>query len=170
MNYTETILLGVSSGIVSAFLVWVCVKSWNATFTPWLRKQIYRGVEVQGEWTAVIMHDNDGRDVSEIGDAVETINYVLNIESQYGHVVKGWFSQSYKNSERESQGRYKVTGQIMDGVLMLSLSPSMRSKSSFGTLLMYVAASGGMLDGIFTYKGVKTNTIKSTDITLEKRV
>ncbi|HIF9129488.1 hypothetical protein [Photobacterium damselae] len=170
MSNWETVLLGVPSGIVSAFLVWLSLSTWATVFTPWLRKQIYRGVEVQGEWTCSVMFDDEGNLVNDIANAVETINYVLHIEKQFGHILNGWFSQSYKNDNTESQGRYLVRGQIMDGVVMVSLTPHHKGKSTFGTLLMYVVASGGGLDGKFTYKGAKTNQINSTDISLIKRL
>ena len=165
----QTILLGIPSGIVSAFIVWVSMKAWASTFTPWLRKQIYRGVEVQGQWITVVMHDVDKKPTDNIEIASETITYVLNIENQYGHVVTGWFSQDHKCKDTESHGRFKFKGQIMDGVLMLSLTPSLKSKSTFGTLLMYVVSAGSRLEGKFTYKGAKTNNINSIDISLDKR-
>ncbi|MFA0555708.1 hypothetical protein [Vibrio sp. 10N.222.55.A1] len=170
MNYWETILLGIPSGIVSAFLVWLTIKTWATVFTPWLRTQIYRGVDVKGEWTLVEMTGEQGVAVEVMEDATQTVSYVLNIEKQYGHVLKGWFSQSYKSSESESQGRYQVQGQILDGVVMLSLSPQNKCKSSFGTLLMYVVSAGGELEGKFTYKGAKTNRINAIDISLKKRL
>lgn len=169
MSYTETILLGVPSGVVSALIVWLSITTWSNVVTPWVRKQIYRGVEVTGEWTSALIKDDEGNDVVDISKAAQTITYVLTIERQYGHVLKGWFSQSYKSQNSESQGRYKFKGQIMDGVVMLYLEPEVRSKSTFGTLLMYVGSAGCELDGIFTYKGAKTNSIKTTNITLKKR-
>ncbi|MEM6184462.1 hypothetical protein [Shewanella vaxholmensis] len=170
MSKFETILLGIPSGIVSAFIVWITMRTWASTFTPWIRKQIYKGVEVQGQWTAVVMKDGDRNDIVDIENAVETITYVLNIDNQYGHVVTGWFSQDHKCAETESHGRFNFRGQIMDGVLMLSLTPSLKSKSTFGTLLMYVVSAGSRLEGKFTYKGAKTNQINSIDIVLDKRV
>lgn len=171
MTYSETILLGIPSGVVSAFLVWVTITTWTSIFTPWLRKQIYRGVEIQGEWTSVVMRNRDGNEINDMIDAVETVSYIFNIENQNGHVIKGWFSQIYKNNnEVESQGRYKVVGQIMDGMVMATLSPDNKNKSTFGTLLMYVICSGGKLDGKFTYKGAKTNKINVIDIKLDKRL
>jgi hypothetical protein len=169
MSNYETILLGIPSGVVSAFIVWVSIKTWTSTFTPWVRKQIYRGVEVQGQWTAVIMLDSNKCLTESIEMAIETITYSLNVENQYGHIVTGWFSQDHKCAETESHGRFNFRGQIMDGVLMLSLTPSLKSKSTFGTLLMYVVSAGSRLEGKFTYKGAKTNQINSIDIALDKR-
>ncbi|EII3091980.1 hypothetical protein AB3D11_001324 [Vibrio vulnificus] len=170
LSYWETILLGIPSGIVSAFLVWLTIKTWATVFTPWLRTQIYRGVDVRGEWTLVQLTDDQGQVVSEMELAAQTVSYVLNIEKQYGHVLKGWFSQSVKSSDTETQGRYLVRGQILDGVVMLSLSPQNKSKSSFGTLLMYVVCAGAQLEGKFTFKGAKTNKINAIDISLKKRL
>ncbi|QYJ77922.1 hypothetical protein [Shewanella acanthi] len=170
MSYTETILLGVPSGIVSALIVWLSITTWSNVVTPWIRKQIYRGVEVTGEWTSVLMTDEDDIRVDDISKAFKTMSYSLTIERQYGHVLKGCFFQSYKSQDSESQGRYRFKGQIMDGVVMLSLEPEVKSKSTFGTLLMYVTSAGGELNGMFTFKGAKSNMIKTTDLILKKRI
>ncbi|WP_210397395.1 hypothetical protein [Motiliproteus sediminis] len=164
----QTILLGVPSGVVAAFLVWFVAVVWNSAFTPWIRKQIYRGVELTGQWNATLMSDEAGNSTDSIENAVSSISYMLSIEKQYGHQLKGWFSQDFKEGDKSTHGRYLVDGQVVDGTLVLSLKPADKSKSAFGTLLMNISSAGNKIEGQYTFKGSRTNKIQSVGISLGK--
>lgn len=155
-EYLKIILLGVPSGVVSAFVVWVVISLFRNTILPWYRQYVYKGVEIEGEW----IYSSEQKSV--------TNTFKLNIEKQLGHELSGWFSQDYKDGSELRHGRYKFNGEVVDGFVVLSLFPSNRNKSTFGTIHVQIKGSGNKLEGVFTYKNTQSDDITSTTLTLEK--
>ena len=158
----SAIILGVISGLVTTIIVWVVSKLYKNSFIPWYRKQVYSGIELTGSWQQEKIGKSSNEDE-------QTVIYTLEIDEQCGHDVKGTFSHDYRSESRKSNGKYNCKGQIIDGNLVLSLSPVDKSLSSFGAILMNIVGSGGSLEGKYTYKGAVSNTIIADDLELQKK-
>jgi hypothetical protein len=149
----ENIIIGVVSGVISSFFIWLLVVVFNGVFMPWLRGVIYRGVNINGNWTTEVKRE----------DCVTDYNLMI---EQAGFEIKGIFSINYKEKDRISLGCYNISGTISDGVVALLVDN--RDKSTCGTIILKVATGGGSMTGLFAYKGVSCETITSENLVLNK--
>lgn len=172
MNETLlSVLIGIFSGLLTTILMWIVVTVFNAKVTPWLRRLVYDGVNVVGDWSCIVYADEQHEVINDSEHAYSECTYVLSINYQAGSVISGSFSQDYKcsSSNLHRHGQYKVKGDMRDGICVISLLPFNASKSACGTLLVTVEEGGNVFKGIHTYKGAD-NTVTYSEIVLKKRV
>lgn len=164
----STIFLGILSGVFTAGLLWVIFFIVNNKLKPWFRQQVYDGINVAGDWSCIVYSDEEHQVVAEKDVAHSTATYVLNISKQSGHVINGTFSQDFKSEGLHKHGQYSCDGHIQDGVIVISLLPSNKSKSTFGTLLLTISEGGNSLKGIHSYKA-NNNMVGSCELDLKKK-
>lgn len=162
------IFISVLSGIITAFLLWLSAHLIKTKFTPWFVKQAYRGLNIKGEWSAIVYANDIGDIVDDEQESDSTCTYILNITEQIGGTVSGIFSQDFKKKEQHRFGQYKVHGSIQDGTVVLILLPNNSTKSTFGTLLLIVDNGGNCLKGVLTYT-VAGNQVSQCDLSLSKK-
>lgn len=159
-----TIILGIPSGIFSAFFIWLFFVIYQKQVKPWFQDLVYRGVEIEGVWQSEEQSDNGGG----VGGS-PIVNSILSISLQQGHTIKGTFSQQFESSSGKRFGAYKAEGQIIDGIVILTLMPESRSKSTYGTLVLNLGSASLSLEGIFTYKGAISNNVTYQNVKLMKK-
>ena len=162
-EHALTIILGVPSGIFTALFIWLFFIFYEKQLKPWFQDILYKGVEVQGLWQSncEISHN--------VGNDEPIATHTLNISKQQGHVIKGTFSQHFISSDLDRYGSFKAEGYVIDGVIILTLMPENRSKSTFGTVVLNIGSASSALEGMFTYKGAITNRVKSQNVNLVKK-
>ncbi|SNY58910.1 hypothetical protein SAMN06297280_3515 [Arsukibacterium tuosuense] len=159
-----SIILGIPSGIFSALFIWLFFVIYQKQFKPWFQELVYRGVEIEGIW------QNDDQNGSSDGTSeTPTVTSILNISLQQGHTIKGTFSQQFVSVNEKRYGAFKAEGHIIDGVVILTLMPESRSKSTYGTLVLNLGSASLSLEGIFTYKGAISNNVTHQNVKLMKK-
>lgn len=164
----STIFLGILSGVLTAGLLWAFASLIKAKLVPWFRQLVYDGINVKGEWSCIVYSDFNHQVIQDKDTAHSTATYILNINEQAGHLIRGTFSQDFKTDELHKHGQYISNGHIQDGILVISLVPSNKSKSTFGTLLLTVSEGGNCLKGIHSYKA-NNNVVSSCELELKKK-
>ncbi|MEW9798005.1 hypothetical protein [Alteromonas sp. CYL-A6] len=159
-----TIILGIPSGIFSAFFIWLFFVFYQKQIKPWFQDLVYRGVEIEGVWQSEEPVDN-----SDGAEGKPTVISMLQISTQQGHTIKGAFSQQFESSSGMRSGAFKAEGQIIDGIVVMTLMPESRSKSTYGTLVMNLGSASSSLEGIFTYKGAISNNVTYQNVKLIKK-
>lgn len=162
------IFVGVISGIFTSFILWLFFHLFKTKFEPWFKKQVYTGLKVEGDWSAIIYADENNDVVDEQESAKSTCTYILNITKQVANKIEGYFSQDFKSQSNHRHGQYRAEGIIQDGTLIITLLPNNSAKSTFGTLLLVVEEGGNTLRGVHTYK-VADNLVNQCDIYLKKK-
>lgn len=168
-NNFITIIIGSISGIFASAIIYFVSIIYNKHIVPWFRSQVYSGINVEGYWSCVIYTNKDS-EIQQLKntETTATQSYTLSIEKQQGYEISGIFQQDHKDEESHQFGQYKVDGKIRDGYLILSLMPNNKSKSTFGTLLLYVIGGGKSVHGILSYN-VDNNEIIHLPLELEKK-
>jgi hypothetical protein len=115
-----------------------------------------------------VYSDEQHRVITEKDSTGSTATYVLNISNQSGNLIIGTFSQDFKSDDVHKHGQYLCDGHIQDGVIIISLLPSNKAKSTFGTLLLTVSEGGNCLRGIHSYKA-NDNVVNSCELELKKK-
>lgn len=57
MSLSETIVLGVVSGILTLVFIFLCVIIFTKIVIPWYGSIIYSGIDLSGLWEEVVDHD-----------------------------------------------------------------------------------------------------------------
>lgn len=164
----STIFLGILSGVLTSGLLWIVIALVRSKVIPWFRQQVYDGMNVKGEWSCIVYSDTEHRVIKDKENAHSIATYILNISSQSGHIISGTFSQDFKSEDLHKHGQYLSDGHIQDGVIVISLLPSNKSKSTFGTLLLTLSEGGNCLKGIHSYKA-NNNVVSSCELELKKK-
>lgn len=164
----STVFLGILSGVLTSGILWVVISLVKTKLVPWFRQQVYDGLNVKGEWSCIVYSDTNHQVIDNKEEAHSTATYILNINEQSGHIINGTFSQDFKTDELHKHGQYLSAGHIQDGVIVISLLPSNKSKSTFGTLLLTVCEGGNCLKGIHSYKA-HNNIVGSCELELKKK-
>ena len=164
----STLFLGILSGVLTSGLIWIVISLIQTKLIPWFRQLVYGGITITGEWSCIVYSDENHQVLADKEKAHSTTTYILNVSEQAGHIVSGTFSQDFKSDALHKHGLYLASGHIQDGVVVISLLPSNKAKSTFGTLLLTIGEAGNSLKGIHSYKA-NNNVASSCELELKKK-
>lgn len=155
MNISETIVLGVVSGIFTSAFIFLCVNVFNKILIPWYRSIIYSGIDLSGSWEEIIEHSN----------AIDQGKIEL---SQKDRTVTG-IQTIVKTIKPGSEVQTKIlaiTGHFQDGHLLLTANNTSRKIQSLNTYLLRIEKGGAALIGQSSWVDANTGEICSRDAVL----
>ncbi len=150
------IFIGVVAGVLTAGLLWVLKWVIQDVAIPWYQAQIYKGVDVSGEWNGSLFE----------GDA--TFSFEISIQ-QKGHAISGVFAAVDKYPDRESRRIFRITGETLSNHIILRYSPLSQRIWGGGTFLLQVFDGGGTLRGVQSYIKTSTGVVQANSGIVLKR-
>jgi hypothetical protein len=108
MDTSQTALLGIISSLVATFLFLALRQIIINIIIPWFRRQIYRGVKIEGVWETE-MSDN--------------IKYTFHLK-QDADSINGIFTHSQSTDHDINSLSYSISGFCRDGFFVGTAEPS----------------------------------------------
>lgn len=147
LNVSESIILGVVSGIATSLVIWVIVSVFKNTVIPWYQSVVYRGVDISGEWVGFWelgdFTNGLGRDKKNSAKDPD-LQICLN---QSGHIIKGALSVlKHPSGERDTKS-FLIEGVFKDGNLILTYQSKDRTRLGTGSSVMKLLRDGKLFKG-----------------------
>ncbi|MGG6325590.1 hypothetical protein ACQ5UC_18220 [Vibrio cholerae] len=157
MEVTETIVLGVISGVLTTGLLWVTAALVRNTLNPLIKKMLYRGADVSGVWA--IKQQNPRP------DGHSDVSYTLAI-NQSAEKVKGTFQIDYGSSDKSFVTVYGVTGEYWEGYFTFIFRSKNKKEYSQGVMLMKAIHGGQAMEGSICFRDVVQDKSVTIDLVL----
>jgi len=139
-----SLLSGVLSGIIAAFLVFVVAHYWKKIILPWCEERVYKDVKISGEWRT---HGNEGGQTFE-----ETAKVYQNAHHIWGEIFY----------QRESHLiTYEFEGEFRNLILTARYSVKAQHDLDRGTFTLMLRNNGKMLKGFFAWYVDNENDVVS---------
>lgn len=146
-------LIGIVTGILSTWILFLGKSFWDAKVTPFIRETRYQGVKVDGAWSG-----------SAKGENCESESRLF-IE-QSAHELTGAFTIKYKDSAKSFMIDFNVRGYMWEGYITLNFIPKDRRITSYGTALLKLHDGGINLVGQWCTRNVMTEQVEAWPIVL----
>ena len=157
MTATESIAIGVASGVLTTALIYLAVTVFRLIVVPWYRALRYRGLNISGQWKETVRY----------GDVTDLVTFDLTQHEQdvsgLMHVVK-----LYPRMEGDESKVFEISGSFVDGYLLLHARSQDRTKQSFATFLLKVVGDGQRLSGQTSWLDANADRLISRESTLSR--
>ncbi len=145
------LVVGLASGLLSPFLIWLFYRFANDTLVPWVQRRVYSGLSVAGNWRG------ERRD----GDRIYGFDLDL---LQQGHALSGTFAANNVSSDGTQTNKiYKLRGSVNNNYLLLAYGPSTPRQYGSGAFLFQMHDAGRTLRGGMLFMRTKSGTIMAVD-------
>ena len=136
MSISESLILGVVSGVATSALLYLFAGMFNRIVIPWYRQLIYRGITADGKWESDVVFPNGTQQYTTV-DLRQTANTL----SGNAQIAK------YHNDKLESNEAFAITGSISDRLLHIIQRPRDHRRLGYGICLMEIIGDGSRMRG-----------------------
>ncbi|QCZ94671.1 hypothetical protein [Salinimonas iocasae] len=157
MDYFETILLGVTAGVLTSLTLLFMKSVWVNSILPMYQAARYQGADVSGVWNSEYKNEEINSEAS----------FSLDIR-QRAHKLNGSLYFSYKSQEEKTSVNYNFEGEYWEGCLTLSCRNKDRKGFAQGALFLKVTHNGRRLEGTFSYRSSKTGDVVNNPIYMDR--
>lgn len=159
MEITETIFLGIISGVITTGLLGVISKFVKHTVIPFYKKLQYRGADVSGSWSVKVRNPRP--------DGYSDVSYSLSL-NQNAEKLLGSFQIDYGSSDKSFLTAYDVTGEYWEGYFTLIFRSKNKKEYSQGVMLMKAVQGGQGMDGHICFRDVVQDKSVTIDLILAR--
>lgn len=140
------ILVGVASGVLTAFFVSTLGDLWTSTFLPFVARWRYRGPDLGGEWKGL------GTGPAPASGEWSEVALTLNQDT---HDLRGTMVLRDRSAGHSIDLNLQAAGTTDNGYITLSLWPAKKAAPSVATALLKIDADSGALEGQLLYLGAR---------------
>jgi len=136
MSNYESIIVGIVSGIITAFIIHLLILMFNKIILPWYRELVYSGVEIKGGWKV-------SSDYGQGNSQVVAINLSQKASSINGKatIVKS------SNGKVVETTMMAIVGSIKDRLFNVTLIPIEKKRVGISISLLEVVGNGNIMRG-----------------------
>jgi lipopolysaccharide export LptBFGC system permease protein LptF len=160
MTISESIIIGVVSGLCTSVLIYLIVKTFQNIVIPWYQNIIYSGAQIDGQWT----NSKTFRNGDTIQDELITIKQSANKLTGFRVITK-----RYKNKKEIEIKNFDVKGQIKDRFVYLISENNNKRKIGVSCGLYELGAGGDILYGSDMWTDVGSNYIVHDSYELKRK-
>lgn len=137
MPVTESIVIGVISGVLASTVVFLLALLFNRVIVPWYQNIIYSGINVSGTWNSE----------SKLPDSKKLLTS-LELKQSANNIL-GSATASIKHSEEQIDPVriLSVTGKINDRFVQLTITPVDAKRLGAVSVLSEVVGHGNRMKG-----------------------
>lgn len=150
---------GVATGAVSALALWAAWQLWVHALVPGVRRWLYRGVNIAGEWKGL------GSGPTPVHG--EWSELVLRLQQDVQH-VRGIVTLRCRSAGHVFDTQLHATGTVTEGYLALSLQPAGESLPSPATALLKLEDGGRALNGQLLYRHPFLDIVDVIDMSVQR--
>lgn len=150
---------GLAFGALSALALWAAGHLWVHAVVPRVRRWLYRGVNISGEWK--------GLGSGTTPTHGEWSELVLSLHQDI-HEVRGVVTLQCRSGGHEFDTRLQATGTLTEGYVALSLLPAGESIPSAATALLKLEDGGRALNGQLVYRHPFLDIVDVIDMSVHR--
>lgn len=135
MSITESIFVGVFSGVLTTIIIFLFSKFIKSIAIPWYQNAVFKGLDVSGNWN---------NEFNFNGDVLA--EQTLELE-QKGHLLTGQMSSTYKKKKPSVTVSFKIEGEIFDNYIFLRYKPTDKKHLGGGSIMLKIVEGGSKLEG-----------------------
>lgn len=152
------IVIGVASGVLTAFFVSMVSDLWTGTLLPLFRRWRYRGMNIAGEWKGLgTGHSPASGEWSEVALTLK----------QDARDLRGTMVLRDRSAGHSIELNLQVVGTTSQGYVTLGLRPASKGILCAATALLKVDAGAGALNGQLLYVGA-LETMEAINISVHR--
>lgn len=146
----DNLIQGIVAGLVTGLLIWLFRSVWMKILSPIIEDLLYRGVRIEGQWSADLLHTSHKEEVTV---------------KQWGNRVSGQF----RCVEGEDQGHsYKFDGVFKNLILTATYESNNKHYTDRGTFTLKLMDNGTVFKGHTAYLGNTGGELESTEYIWKK--
>lgn len=154
IGITETIILGVLSGVLASFALILLGQIFHKLIVPWYEEISYKGIDIGGEWGYSISYKSGN-----------SSNFFVQID-QSAEKIKCTISETktIKKTDNTESRIFEYNGNLSDRFLTLTGRNTNRKKLGVYTFLLEVKGDGDKLEGVVSRYCLSDCVIKSDNV------
>ena len=156
MNIAETIILGIVTGILTSFLIFLGSKLTTLWLIPRYQEWRYQGADIAGTWVA---------DLGDETDSSLRTKYSLKL-IQRAHNLSGTLHFEFENSQKNFTSDFYVNGEYWEGYFTITFKSVDRKLFSRATMVMKLIDGGGGMRGHFSFRDVVNDSVSTVPLVL----
>jgi len=157
MSPFETILLGVTAGILTTLAIFTFKVVWFKTLLPVYQSARYQGADISGSW----QKDYEDKE----NETLSSFSLALN---QNAHNVTGSLHFVHKSPEKNFSIDYELIGEYWEGYLTLNCRSKDRKVFSQGAIFLKLTTNGKNFDGYFSFRNALEDIVTSSKLELKR--
>ena len=152
-------MAGLAAGVLSAVGLWLAAHLWVHGVVPRVRRWLYRGVNIAGEWQGLgtgytPAHGEWSELVLRLQQDIDAVHGVVTLRSQ--------------SARHAFEVKLQVVGTLSDGYVALNLLPADESLPSPATALLKLEDGGRALNGQLLYRHPFLDIVDLIDISVHR--
>lgn len=159
MNISETLIIGIITGIITSLVLYLATTVFKRIVIPWYRVLIYNGIDLNGEWIGYKEFDNG------------IIQNYLFIVEQNDTNLSATMTLTKRNNKNNNQEikTYKYIGDIRDRFIAITGRNINKKSIGINTALFEVQGDGTILKGGVVYYNISKNKISQYEFELTRK-
>ena len=158
MNNSETIIIGVVSGVLTSAFLYIAIQIFNKIILPWYRGVIYSGVNIEGQW--IEEHDfGNGNQQSATFRLIQKANSISGsvtvVKSSKGQVTQ--------------TDIMNLKGSLKDRLLNVTVTPADSKRLGIGTFLHEITGDATSMEGAVCWYDSGNGSIVSKESTWTRK-
>lgn len=162
LTVSGSIFLGVISGVLTSFVIWVAFKIFSKMVLPWYQSIIYQGLKISGTWIGLYTENTS---LSTIDDP----DYLIYI-NQKGHFVEGSIIRNKNPNGERSTKEFIFSGLFRDGNLVITYKPKDDARLGLGAYVMMLTDDGRKLECTSVFVSSNNRAIGQFKMSLIRKV
>lgn len=144
--------------LMAAIICFITGYLWTNKISLWIADLVYRGVKIDGIWKAT------QSDISARGyELTYPSTYTFEI-TQKADQVYGTASAEFGEGNHREIVNYKVTGNIKDRFVVISLVLKEKKRISHSNFLLEVVGNGEQMNGYMNFYALRSHEINAIQI------
>jgi hypothetical protein len=154
MSADSSIILGVVSGLLASFLIYLGARLFDKVLLPWYRELIYRGIDISGQWQTKTMHPS--------GNIEDSVMHVTQKAEKLSCVVT--IAKKLASSDDVQIKTYQFTGELRERFVALVGRNIDRRSLGTNVTLLEIVGDGKTMKGCDVWYSTTNKTIQSNEI------
>ena len=156
MSISESIFVGVLSGVITSVLLYILLSVTQKIILPWYQSLIYKGISIEGEWCCL--------KISPTQDAYYTINQKASNLGGTATIV-----DHDAQTQFDTIRTFTLKGDISDRFVKFSMKHTDHNRLGSSVYLLQVGGDGTELKGEECWYAIDSSQIKSKSTTLTRK-
>ncbi|TSA17858.1 hypothetical protein D4R75_11965 [bacterium] len=157
MAFTESIVIGVVSGILTSACLLLFVQIFRNVVLPWYQSLVYSGLLIEGTWIA-----------TKIPSSTQDVRLEL---KQKAHHIEGTATYVLNDTMASTSERirnFRIAGSIRERFVIMTLQHTDRERIGVAAQLLEVTGDGRRMHGGRVFFNVGNDKISLSDITFTR--
>ena len=153
MENSESIILGVASGVLASLLLLLASAFVKGVVIPWYRQLLYKGIDISGEWVRKTEYQTGA-----VEDCLMTIN-------QKADKLQGIMNIVIRRTgvDTPEMATYKFSGKVRDRFVQINGRSANKNELGIFSELLVIMGRGDKIHGCTSWYSITNTAIKCAE-------